>query len=499
MDALKLKIENIIDDLKKTLEDLNDIKSEKNLDKTKTLDQGTQYEFLDVMGPIVRRAVESWKVFKNDQEEEIKAKSDLKVIRNSGLKSKHLLQESESYLSLKISDTVTSKSNFLDSLKLINCENVSDIQVFLDKLDPKADVDVNTLKVVGFLNDRDNRYEPNDAQIELPTYSSFSNTSKSSPSSSSSSSSASTSDWSNISTPIKRKKFAIERSEATPKLKNQNDKVSSGSEVTIDQSRDLGEQGHPGPTGPSGPSGQPGPSGQHSPTGPPIQAVTLSRDRSRDSDIFNNAQVEDALDPKFSSFMGFEILLESEIIRHECHVLRDQNNSDNDTEINFTAVHAKKNLLQLCFGILRKSAGFLSLSPRYICDTPDTFSAALFLQNYRQLENDHFSFVLTGELYNLEIHSDRGCNKFFNCLNNNVRKRFRLILLVSRDSDVSLEYLKSLNNSYVATSLCFSDKNCYQEAFGIFSRWTGKDLCYLNVVNELKSIRVPYKFPRLNI
>ena len=60
MDALKLKIENIIDDLKKTLEDLNDIKSEKNLDKTKTLDQGTQYEFSDVMGPIVRRAVESW-------------------------------------------------------------------------------------------------------------------------------------------------------------------------------------------------------------------------------------------------------------------------------------------------------------------------------------------------------------------------------------------------------------------------------------------------------
>ena len=149
-------------------------------------------------------------------------------------------------------------------------------------------------------------------------------------------------------------------------------------------------------------------------------------------------------------------------MRHECHVLRDQNNSDNDTEINFTAIHAKKNLLQLCFGILRKSAGFLSLSPRHINDSPDTFSAALFLQNYRPLENDHFSFVLTGELFNLEIHSDLGFNKFFNHLNNNVRKRFRLMLLVSRDADVSLEYLKSVNNSYVATSLCFSDNYMWQ-------------------------------------
>ena len=120
------------------------------------------------------------------------------------------------------------------------------------------------------------------------------------------------------------------------------------------------------------------------------------------------------------------------------------------------------------FGILRKSAGFLSLSSKDINNSPDTFSAALFLQNFQQLENDHFSFVLTGELFNLEIHNDLGFNTFFNHLNNNVRKRFRLILLVSRDADVSLEFLKLVNNSYVATSLCFSDKNCYREAFGIF-------------------------------
>ena len=161
-------------------------------------------------------------------------------------------------------------------------------------------------------------------------------------------------------------------------------------------------------------------------------------------------------------------MLETEIIRHESHALKDQNNSDNDTEINFTAVHAKKNLLQMRFGILRKSAGFLSLSSKDINNSPDTFSAALFLQNFQQLENDHFSFVLTGELFNLEIHNDLGFNTFFNHLNNNVRKRFRLILLVSRDADVSLEFLKLVNNSYVATSLCFSDKNCYREAFGIF-------------------------------
>ena len=151
------------------------------------------------------------------------------------------------------------------------------------------------------------------------------------------------------------------------------------------------------------------------------------------------------------------------------------------------------------FGILRRVAGFLSISPSDINNSPDTFSAALFLQNFHQLENDHFSFVLTCECYNLEVHNDRGFNVFFNHINGNVRKRFRLMLLVHRDSDISLEFLKSVNNSYVAASLCYSDKSCYKEAFGIFSRWTGKDLTYLNVVNELKSIRMPYRFPRLNI
>ena len=123
-------------------------------------------------------------------------------------------------------------------------------------------MDVITLKVIGFFNDRDTRYEPSDNQIELPIYSSFSNTSKSSSSSSS---------WSSTSSPIKRKKFSMEISEANPKLENQNDKVSSVSEVAIDQSRDLGKQG----------ANLPGPSGQPGPSGPPIQAITLSRDRSR--------------------------------------------------------------------------------------------------------------------------------------------------------------------------------------------------------------------------
>ena len=87
-------------------------------------------------------------------------------------------------------------------------------------------------------------------------------------------------------------------------------------------------------------------------------------------------------------------MLETEIIRHESHVLKDQNNSDNATEINFTAVHAKSNLLQMRSSILRRSAGFLSISSKDINNSPDTFSAALFLQNFQQLENDHFSFVL---------------------------------------------------------------------------------------------------------
>ena len=78
----------------------------------------------------------------------------------------------------------------------------------------------------------------------------------------------------------------------------------------------------------------------------------------------------------------------------------------------FRLFHAKSNLLQMRFGILRRSAGFLSISSKDINNSPDTFSAALFLQNFQQLENDHFSFVLTGELFNLEIHNDLGFNIF---------------------------------------------------------------------------------------
>ena len=109
MESLRSKIETTIDDLKKMLADLDDIRSEKCLIKAETSEQGTQYEFLDVMGPLVRRVVESWKNWRNDQEEEIKAKSDLKVIMNSGV-SKRLLQDSESFLSLKTSEAVNSRT-----------------------------------------------------------------------------------------------------------------------------------------------------------------------------------------------------------------------------------------------------------------------------------------------------------------------------------------------------------------------------------------------------
>ena len=118
------------------------------------------------MAPLVRRVVESWKIWRKDQEEEIKAKSDLKVIMNTGV-SKRLLQESESFLSIKTSEAVKSKTKFLDLLRSIKCETVmvSDIRVFLDKQNHKEDVDVITPKVIGYFNDKDTRYEPCDNQI----------------------------------------------------------------------------------------------------------------------------------------------------------------------------------------------------------------------------------------------------------------------------------------------------------------------------------------------
>ena len=121
---------------------------------------------------------------------------------------------------------------------------VPDIRSFLGTVDHKEDLDSITLKVISHINDKDARFEPNDNQIEIPVYSSFSNTSKSDSSSSSSSS------WSSSSSPNrKRKKFSMERSEtpheANSKLGVQGDKVASVSQVPNDQSRDtdLGNQG----------------------------------------------------------------------------------------------------------------------------------------------------------------------------------------------------------------------------------------------------------------
>ena len=90
------------------------------------------------------------------------------------------------------------------------------------------------------------------------------------------------------------------------------------------------------------------------------------------------------------------------------HINHKINNSENSTELNYEAVHCKSNLLQLRFGVLRRSAGFLSIPPGNINSSPDTYSTAIFLENFKTLENDNFSFLLMGELYNVEIHDNLG-------------------------------------------------------------------------------------------
>ena len=100
--------------------------------------------------------------------------------------------------------------------------------------------------------------------------------------------------------------------------------------------------------------------------------------------------------------------LDSTTLKVISHINDKINNSENSTELNYEAVRCKSNLLQLRFGILRRSAGFLSIPPGNINSSPDTYSTAIFLENFKTLENDNFSFLLMGELYNVEIHDNLG-------------------------------------------------------------------------------------------
>ena len=81
----------------------------------------------------------------------------------------------------------------------------TDFRPFLEKADHKDDLDLLTIKVISFIQDKDNMFESKDNQIEIPMYSS------SFTSSSNSSSNSSTSSASSHSPTLKRKKFTKER------------------------------------------------------------------------------------------------------------------------------------------------------------------------------------------------------------------------------------------------------------------------------------------------
>ena len=92
---------------------------------------------------------------------------------------------------------------------------------------------------------------------------------------------------------------------------------------------------------------------------------------------------------------------------HESHRLKNQNAPSEDSiELTFEAVHCRSNLLQLRFGILRRCASFLSIPPEIISQSPDTFSAAIYLQNVKSLDNEFYSYLIVAELFNIEIKNN---------------------------------------------------------------------------------------------
>ena len=72
----------------------------------------------------------------------------------------------------------------------------------------------------------------------------------------------------------------------------------------------------------------------------------------------------------------------------------------------------------LVFG---RAASYLSI-PSIISDAPNTLSAAIYLQNFKALNNEYYNFLICGELFNIIIHNTQGYNMFLNSLNGNVRK-----------------------------------------------------------------------------
>lgn len=381
----------------------------------------------------------------------------------------------------------------------------------MEKSDHKDDIDLITIKCISYIQDLDNSFESKDNQIEIPSYSPFSSSSNSS-----SSSASSTSSTSSNSPTLKRKKFTEERSVAqevslkdtqgarscdkneranTPSsqdLKTQQDvRVSRDQELNVLQKSRV--QSHDRSQGQSRDQVQ-----DQSQNGD--RSRDPSHDRSGSDSVFEIHNFDmSSLDARYSSYMGLGVNVQSEIVRHEIFKLKNQNNPNDPSELCYTAVHCKTNILQIRFGILRRVASFISIPTSIISENPNTYSAALYLQSYKALDNDSYSFLLVGELFNVEIHNSCGYSIFFNSVNGNVRKRLRILLLVSKDSDVDADLLQSCSNSFIATNLVYSNDTCYKEAFNIYARWSSKNGVFLNVVNGLKKILKPYKYPRMSI
>ena len=200
------------------------------------------------------------------------------------------------------------------------------------------------------------------------------------------------------------------------------------------------------------------------------------------------------LDSTISDWNGIHMAVNTDILNKDKIELNNQsrNQTDGSDVINLISIHTDRNLISSVFTIHHKLLSVLN-APISFADPEARVSSALYLFKVKPLEGGYYLHLLLATLCNVEMHLE-GYSQVFHHCSNEVRRRNRVVLLYKQNDELDPS---SLVNGYIASSLLFTDANAHREANEIFIRLFGLKNSFLNVAFNIKSIKQPYKFPRI--